>query len=84
MGEVIKEAVTNNYSFWALTIAAIALIIAGFIVPPLGIIDGSVLTAVGELAGIGALWTIGHAIDHGIDAKLSHPSGMTIEVGDGS
>ena len=28
---------------------SIALIVGGFFVPPLGIIDGSVLTAVGEL-----------------------------------
>lgn len=34
---------------------SIALIVGGFFVPPLGIIDGSVLTAVGELLMFGVL-----------------------------
>jgi hypothetical protein len=33
------------------------LIIGGFFVPPMGIIDGSVLTAVGELGAFGALFS---------------------------
>lgn len=32
-----------------ITIAGLALIAAGFIVPPVGVIDGSVLTAFGEI-----------------------------------
>jgi len=47
----------NNYlkeiglGFWfkAALIISVSLIIAGFIVPPTGVIDGSVLIAVGEL-----------------------------------
>jgi len=47
----------NNYlkeiglGFWwkASLVASIALIVAGFCVPPMGIVDGSVLIAVGEL-----------------------------------
>ena len=33
--------------FWICLIVSIGLIVAGFCVPPMGIIDGSVLTAVG-------------------------------------
>lgn len=47
----------NNYlkeiglGFWwkASLVASIALIVAGFCVPPTGVVDGSVLIAVGEL-----------------------------------
>ena len=38
--------------FWICLIVSIGLIVAGFCVPPMGIIDGSVLTAVGILFGI--------------------------------
>ena len=36
-------------TFYVTLIVSIALIVGGFIVPPTGVIDGSVLTAVGEL-----------------------------------
>ncbi|MCQ2238227.1 MAG: hypothetical protein MJZ73_03230 [Bacteroidaceae bacterium] len=35
--------------FYINLVISIALIVGGFFVPPVGIIDGSVLTAVGEL-----------------------------------
>lgn len=34
---------------------SIALIVGGFLLPPLGVIDGSVITAVGELLTFAAL-----------------------------
>lgn len=37
---------------------SIVLIVAGFIVPPRGVIDGSVLTAVGELFGFATLASV--------------------------
>lgn len=36
-------------TFYVTLIVSIALIVGGFIVPPMGMIDGSVLTAVGLL-----------------------------------
>lgn len=53
-----------------LTLTSITLIIGAFFVPPMGMIDGSVLTAVGELAGFGALWQVSKAIDKGVDASV--------------
>lgn len=47
--------------FWVCLSAAIGLMIAGFFAPPTGVIDGSVLTAVGFLflfATLGELPTI--------------------------
>lgn len=53
-----------------LTFTSVGLVIASFIVPPLGIIDGSVLAAVGELTGIGALWEFSKAMKKNINAKV--------------
>ena len=52
---------------------SIALIVGGFFVPPLGIIDGSVLTAVGLLfmfAVIAQIPKIMAAVSHGKSIKL--------------
>lgn len=46
---------TTKWVFWACLVISVAMLIAGFIVPPPGIIDGSVLTAVGELFGFATL-----------------------------
>ena len=45
----------KTISFWICLIVSIGLIVAGFCVPPMGIIDGSVLTAVGILFGFASL-----------------------------
>lgn len=42
---------------------SIALIVGGFFVPPFGIIDGSVLTAVGELLMFGVLAQVPKILD---------------------
>ena len=53
---------------------AVALIVGGFFVPPMGIIDGSVLTAVGELILFPALAFGFRAVELGYDLRLSHGS----------
>lgn len=55
-----------------LAVASIVLLFAGFVTPPLGIIDGSVIMAVGEIAGIIALLVAADAVERGIDAKIKH------------
>lgn len=65
-----KECLKEDIWLKILTITSLALIILSFIVPPLGIIDGSVLAAVGELTGIGALWQFTKAMNKNIDAKV--------------
>lgn len=77
--ETIKEVATNNIWFKILTIAAIALIVASWFVPPMAVIDGSVLAATGELLGFGALWIVVKAIDKGTPASVQH-NGTTITV----
>ena len=53
-----------------LTLVSIALLVWGFLLPPPGVIDSSVIAAVGELAGFAALWQLAKAIDKGVDAAL--------------
>ena len=62
-----------------LTIVSIGLIIGSFFVPPQGVIDGSVLAAVGELFAFAALFMAWEAIDRGVDAKVTHGN-TTIEL----
>ncbi len=71
MSPIIKKAIGNTW-FQVLTATAVVLIIAGFLVPPMGIIDGSVLMAVGEIFAFAALWVFFVAIQKGLSAKVRH------------
>lgn len=62
----------HNAWFHALTIVAALLIIASWFVPPMAVIDSSVLAAVGELAGFAALGVVIKALDKGVSAKFRH------------
>ena len=57
-------------------VISVSLIIGGFFVPPTGVIDGSVLTAIGELMGgvtlVEFVINIPKYLDTGIKAKISH------------
>ena len=48
---------------------SLLLIIGGFLLPPMGIIDGSVLTAVGELLMFGVLAQVPSLIDAAKNGK---------------
>lgn len=71
--------IRGNWWFYALSLIAIILLVASFIIPPTGIIDSSVLAATGEIFAFGSLGTVIKAIDKGIDAKLSKGN-TTIEI----
>ena len=64
-------------------IVAMALVLGGFCVPPMGDISGSVLTAVGELLGgvtlVEFVINIPTYLEAGIKAKISHGA-TTVEV----
>lgn len=49
--------------FYVNLVISIALIVGGFLLPPTGIIDGSVLTAVGELLMFGVIAQIPRILD---------------------
>ena len=70
MKKILKETWESNIWLRILTISSILLIIASFFVPPLGIIDGSVLAAVGEIEGLGVLWIVLRAVEKGTAASF--------------
>ena len=60
--------------FYITLAISLLLIIGGFLLPPMGIIDGSVLTAVGELLMFGVLAQVPRLIDaakNGKSVKIS-------------
>lgn len=77
-----RGVVLKNTWFWVLSLAAIVLLTASFIVPPTGVIDPSVLAASGEIFGFAALGTVIKAIDKGVDAKVTRGD-TTLTLGDG-
>ena len=70
MGKILKECWKSDTMLRLLTFTSVILIIASFIVPPVGIIDGSVLAATGELAGFGVIWEANKAINKNLDTKI--------------
>ncbi len=58
--------------FSVLTLIAASMLIGGFVMPPTGVVDGSVLKAAAVLFGFAALATLMHAVDKGVGAKLEH------------
>lgn len=75
---------TQRHSMWlfvATTTAAIVLIVAGFVVPPTGVIDPSVLTAVGELFAFATLAQLPAMLESGHKVKVQKGD-TTIELHD--
>lgn len=70
MGKILRHEWGSNIWLRILTITSILLIVASFIIPPYGILDPSVLAAVGELEVFGALWIVYHAVDKGTNATI--------------
>ena len=66
----MKETWESNIWLRILSISSLLLIIASFFVPPLGVLDGSVLAAVGELEGLGVLWIVLRAVEKGTGASF--------------
>ena len=66
-----------------LSFIAVALIVTSFFIPPQGVVDSSVLAAVGEIFAFAALFAAWEAIDKGIDAKVTHGNTTLSIDGDG-
>ena len=67
-----KNYLENNTFFWIFSIIGVILIIAAFLLPPISVIDNSVLIAVGEIDGMIALGAVIKAIDKGESATFTH------------
>lgn len=70
---VLGEAATG--------IVAFGLLIAGFLFPPPGVIDSSVIQAVGELLGFATIWMLPKAITAGKKIKLER-GGNVLTIGE--
>lgn len=55
MKQMLSTLSRKSIGFWVCLIVSSGLFVAGFLVPPMGVIDGSVLKAGGILFGFGAL-----------------------------
>ena len=69
----------KNIIFWVCLLVSVGLFVGGFLVPPMGVIDGSVLTAVGILFGFATLGMIPTIIETAEHAKITKGD-MTIEL----
>lgn len=72
MKKFYKNYLENNGFFLFFSIASLLLIVAGFVVPPTGVVDGSVLIAVGELNVTLAIGAVIKAVDNGESATFKH------------
>ena len=82
MRKFYKNYLEDNSFFHFFSIAALILIVAGFIVPPIGQVDNSILIAVGELNGILAIGAVIKAIDNGRSASIKHNGTEVTITGD--
>lgn len=80
MKKFYQNYIENNLFFWVFSVAALLLIVAGFVCPPMGQIDNSCLVAAGELNGTIALGCVLRAIDKGVDASIKH-NGTEVSIG---
>ena len=68
--------------FWVCLILAAGLFVGGFFCPPMGVIDGSVLTAGGILVAMQALGIAGQNLANGKEVAL-HKDDLNLTIGDG-
>lgn len=78
--EFYRNYLKSNLFFWLFSIIGVILIIVAFILPPLSVIDNSVLIAVGEINGFIALGAVIKAIDKGESATFTH-NNTSITIG---
>lgn len=71
----------DKYIFWLCLSISIALFIGGFFCPPMGVIDGSVLTAGGILMGFAALGIVGQNLANGKGVTFQHGE-TEVTIGD--
>ena len=74
-----RKATRNRIEFWVCLVTSIGLFVGGFFVPPTGVIDGSVLTAVGMLLGFATLAQVPVIIGMSKTATITHGD-TTIQV----
>ena len=76
----MKKNRFSKATFLLCLIVSVGMMVGGFFVPPLGIIDGSIITGVGELLAFAALAMVPSVISSAKSTKVTTRSGTTIEV----
>ena len=79
--EFIFDCTIRNAGFIILYGISLTLLVASFILPPLGIIDNSVLEAVAELFAFAGLLTVLRAVDNKMGIEF-HTGDMSLEISD--
>lgn len=79
--EILKKASKKSPAYWVCTILSVILLVTSFILPPVGVIDNSVLTAAGILFGFAALGVLDHSLATGKVGKVTKGD-TTISIGD--
>ena len=79
--ELILNCTIRNAGFIILYGIAIILLVASFILPPLGIIDNSVLEGVAEIFAFAGLLTVLRAIDRNMGIEFKKGD-MSLEISD--
>ena len=71
----------RNWAFWLTEVVSLVMFVAGFFVPPMGVIDGSVLTGIGLLMGFGTISMLPEIIAAGHSVKqINLPGHTSIEL----
>ena len=81
MKKFYNNFLRDNLYFWFFGGVSVLLIVLSFFIPPLAIVDSSVLAATGELFGFAALGAVVHSIDKGKTASVSHGE-TTLTIGE--
>ena len=66
-----RSYILSRATFVTSFVVSIGLVVGGFFAPPMGIVDGSVLTAVGELLLFPTLLYAFRAVELGVDVKVT-------------
>ena len=61
---------SHKIAFWTCLGISTALLVSSFIIPPMGVIDPSVLRAVGEIFAFSVLYVVIEALNRGTDVTL--------------
>ena len=77
----MKKRHADKYIFIVCLAMSIILFISGFFCPPMGVIDGSVLTAGGILLGFATLAVAGQNLANGKDVIFHHGE-TEVTIGD--
>lgn len=77
----VSKQHADKYIFLVCMTLAAALFVGGFFCPPMGVIDGSVLTAGGILLGFAALGVVGQNLENGREVTFAHGD-TEVTIGD--